>query len=186
MKRKPKKQWYAIAVRPGSEGTVRRRLRRQAKIDMIKDLGRVLVPTLKILVIKDGKKRLRRPKKFPGYVLAECHYCPTIYKLVRECKHTFGFLPYGQEPVPVAMKEIAPLLAAEREKRKRATVAEVHLGYRVGDRVRIKEGAFQGVEGLLVDVDEAYPGAVPVVAVEITILGKPHRLQLSYWKCKKA
>lgn len=186
MKKRHPKQWYAIAVRPGSEGTVRRRLRRQAKIDMIKHLGRVLVPTLKILTIRDGKRKLRRPKKFPGYVLAECYYCPAVYKLVRETKHTFGFLPFQQAPVPISMKEVKPLLDAEKAKRKKATVTEVYLGYSLGDTVRIVDGGFRDVEGVLVDVDEAYPGAIPVVTVEITILNRPHRLTLQYFQCKKA
>lgn len=178
------KQWYAVAVRPGSEGTVRRRLRRQAKIDMIKQLGRVLVPTQKLLVIKDGKRRLRRPKKFTGYVLVECFYCPAIYKLVRDVKGAFGFLPYGQEPVTISRKEINPLLDAEKAKRKRASITEVELSYQVGDDVRIVDGGFRDVVAKVIDIDEPRPNSMPVITVQITILGKPHNLHLQYWQCK--
>lgn len=181
------KAWYAIAVRPGSENTVRKRLRKQVRIDMIdKVVGRVLVPTQKILTINEKRqRRIRRPKKFPGYVLIECHYCPTVYKLVRECRGTFGFLPLGDKPQTIPFNQIDPLLAAEKAKRKRASITEVHIPYEVGEEVKIVDGGFRDVIGTVVDIDEPSPNAMPVVRVRITLLGRPHHIDLQYWQVRQ-
>ena len=66
------RRWYVVRVQSGRENTVQTALTRRLKVASKQDvIPRVLVPTETITEVKGGKKRTRKRKLYPGYVLVE-------------------------------------------------------------------------------------------------------------------
>ena len=66
------RRWYVVRVQSGRENTVQTALTRRLKIAGKETVvPRVLVPTESITELKAGKKRTRKRKLYPGYVLVE-------------------------------------------------------------------------------------------------------------------
>ena len=66
------RRWYVVRVQSGREGTVQTALTRRLKIEGKQDaVPRVLVPMEVVTELKGGRKRTRKKKLYPGYVLVE-------------------------------------------------------------------------------------------------------------------
>jgi transcriptional antiterminator NusG len=56
------------------------------------------------------------------------------------------------------------------------------LSYRIGDRVRVLNGAFAGMPGVVKEVFDT----LERVKLEITIFGRPVPVELDYWQVERA
>ena len=66
------RRWYVVRVQSGREGTVQTALARRLKVAAKEAaVPRVLVPVETVTELKGGKKRTRKRKLYPGYVLVE-------------------------------------------------------------------------------------------------------------------
>jgi len=155
-----------------------RRLKVAEKQDVV---PRVLVPVEVITEVKGGKKRTRKRKLYPGYVLIEIEeekgkVPRDIWFLVRETTGVGDFVgPHGQ-PEALDEKEVTRLLnEMERSQEKSPQVA---ISLRKGDAVKIKEGPLESFEG---EVDDVLP-AKGMVRVIVTIFGRATPVELEYWQ----
>src|SRR5678815_3381979 len=66
------KRWYTVRVQSGRENTVQTALERKLKVAGKTDvISRVLVPVETVTEFKGGRKKTRKQKLYPGYVLVE-------------------------------------------------------------------------------------------------------------------
>ena len=66
------KQWFVVHTYSGFENKVAAAIESRAKIFGLSDLiSRVLVPTEKVVEVRNKQKRETEQKFFPGYVLVE-------------------------------------------------------------------------------------------------------------------
>ena len=66
------KKWYVVNTYSGHESKVKEKLdMRINSMEMQENIFRVIVPERKEVEIKDGKKKEKIKKLFPGYVLVE-------------------------------------------------------------------------------------------------------------------
>ena len=66
------KKWYVVNTYSGHEAKVKEKLdMRINSMEMQENIFRVIVPERKEVEIKDGKKKEKIKKLFPGYVLVE-------------------------------------------------------------------------------------------------------------------
>ncbi len=176
------KRWYVVRVQSGRENTVQTALTRRLKVAGKQDaVPRVLVPVETITELKGGKKRTRKRKLYPGYVLVEVEEDKNkvprdVWFLVRETAGVGDFVgPHGQ-PEPLEEAEVARLLnEMERGEEKQPQVA---ISMKKGDSVKIKEGPLESFEG---EVDEVIP-AKGMVRVIVTIFGRATPVELEYWQ----
>lgn len=176
------KRWYVVRVQSGRENTVQTALTRRLKVAGKQDaVPRVLVPVETITELKGGKKRTRKRKLYPGYVLVEVEEDKgkvprDVWFLVRETAGVGDFVgPHGQ-PEPLEEAEVARLLnEMERGEEKQPQVA---ISMKKGDSVKIKEGPLESFEG---EVDEVIP-AKGMVRVIVTIFGRATPVELEYWQ----
>jgi transcription antitermination factor NusG len=100
---------------------------------------------------KDRRKRVMLPM-FPGYIFVEL---PVISNEVKvDVLKTFGVVrilgkPYGSEAIPVPDETID---AIRRIADSRIEVKQMQYP-RIGERARIVDGPFKGIEGLVVETD---------------------------------
>src|SRR5262245_6445704 len=67
-----KKKWYVVKVQSGREDSIKANLERRIKLENLEPyVGRVVIPVEKITEVRDGKRRIKKVKKFPGYLFCE-------------------------------------------------------------------------------------------------------------------
>lgn len=175
--------WYVVRVQSGREGTVQTALTRRLKIaDKEKSVPRVLVPMEIVTELKSGKKRTRKKKLYPGYVLLEIEQDDAgkvprdVWFLVRETAGVGDFVgPHGS-PEPLGADEVDRILKSMETSEEKAP--HVKISMKAGDAVKIKEGPLESFEGV---VDEVIP-AKGIVRVTVTIFGRATPVELEYWQ----
>ncbi len=174
-----------VRVQSGREGTVQTSLTRRLKIKGLMDqVPRVLVPTEVVTELKGGKKRTRKKKLYPGYVLVEIEQDESasvprdIWFLVRETAGVGDFVgPHGA-PEPLEQVEVDRILKVVDRSEGEEKTPQVKISMKPGDAVKIKEGPLESFEGV---VDEVIP-AKGIVRVTVTIFGRATPVDLEYWQ----
>jgi len=174
------KRWYVVKVQSGREESIKDAIERRVKIEGLEEFfGQILIPTEKVVEMVQGKRRTRQRKLFPGYLMVEVEYNDRILYLFRETSGVGDFVGASpnKPPPPMPDKEVERLTRPADQKPPR----EVLKGFERGERVKVKEGPFAGMEG---EVKEVLEGK-DKVRVELTIWGRPVPVELEYWAVEK-
>ena len=87
------KQWYVVNTYSGHENKVKEKLdMRIQSMNMQDYIFRVIVPEKTEIEIKDGVKKEKVKKLFPGYVLVEMIMTDEAWYVVRNTPGVTGFL----------------------------------------------------------------------------------------------
>ncbi|WP_300120465.1 transcription termination/antitermination protein NusG [uncultured Enterococcus sp.] len=147
------KQWYVLHTYSGYENKVKANIESRAQSMRMGDyIFRVVVPEEKETEVKNGKSKEIVHKTFPGYVLVEMVMTDESWYIVRNTPGVTGFVGShgaGSKPAPLLPEEINSILRSIGMST-RTSDLEVSLG----DTVKIIEGAFAGMEGQVVEIDD--------------------------------
>jgi transcription antitermination factor NusG len=88
---------------------------------------------------------------FPGYVFVQIPNSAEAQLQVLKISGVVQFVGNGQGPVPIPDKEIAAVHAVLQEK----VASSPYPFLQVGQRVRIRGGSLDGIEGILIERDSA-------------------------------
>lgn len=172
-----KMDWYILKVQSNREESIREGLlRRVAIAGLGYYFGEVIVPTEKVTEFKGGKKRVIKRKLYPGYLVVHMEINDDTWFLVRETPGIGDFTGAAGRPSPMLEHEVARIVAKQEEKSEKAP--KLKIAFRVGERVKIKEGTFENFEGDVDSIDETN-GRVTVM---INIFGRSTPVQLEYWQ----
>ena len=176
-------KWYILKVQVNRENSICDALQRRVKIEgKEKFFGDILVPTEDVREFtKSGKQRVVKRKLYPGYVVVRMAINDDTWFLVRDTPGIGDFTGAAGKPVPLSKEEIDRIVAASRPEEVEEGEAEqmkTSIRFKVGDRVRVKEGYFQNYEGEVSNVDERN-GRVTVM---INIFGRPNPVELDHWQ----
>jgi len=193
------KQWYVVKVQSGREETVKEAIERRVKIEGLEPyFGQIVVPMEReVVTIQSGKRKgqktVRKKKKFPGYIMAQVELNERMLYLFRETSGVGDFVGASQhrKPLPMSEREVAAMLRdqedvkgivpAVKETKKRG--GPVKLPFNVGDKVRVREGIFSGQEGEIKEIREPKDETeTHRISVELTVFGRPTRVQLEHWQ----
>lgn len=146
------KQWYVVNTYSGHESKVKEKLdMRINSMEMQENIFRVIVPERKEVEIKDGKKKEKKKKLFPGYVLVEMIMSDESWYIVRNTPGVTGFLGSsgkGAKPVPLYDEEVERLfneIGMDKD--------NVVVNYEVGDNIKITDGPFKLLSGKIAELD---------------------------------
>lgn len=146
------KKWYVVNTYSGHEAKVKEKLdMRINSMEQQENIFRVIVPERKEVEIKDGKKKEKMKKLFPGYVLVEMIMSDDSWYIVRNTPGVTGFLGSsgkGAKPVPLYDDEVERIF-----KEIGYTGEIVEVNYEVGDTVKITDGPFKMLAGKIVELD---------------------------------
>lgn len=146
------KKWYVVNTYSGHESKVKEKLdMRINSMEMQENIFRVIVPEKKEVEIKDGKKKEKIKKLFPGYVLVEMVMSDESWYIVRNTPGVTGFLGSsgkGAKPVPLYDEEVERIFKEIGYKEDQVVV-----DYEVGDKVKIIEGPFKMLAGKITELD---------------------------------
>ena len=146
------KLWYVVNTYSGHESKVKENLMmRTESMGMENNIFRVIVPETKEVEIKDGVKKEKTKKMFPGYVLVEMVMSDEAWYVVRNTPGVTGFIGSsgkGAKPTPLLPQEIDKILANEGLSR-----IDVETDLKDGDSVNIIDGPFKGMYGKVQTID---------------------------------
>lgn len=175
----PNFDWYILKVVSNREESVRDALRRRIAIAGLDEaFGEIIIPTEKVSEFKNGRKRIRKQKLFPGYLVVQMEINDDTWFLVRETPGIGDFTGAGGKPTPMEKHDIDRILDATKEEETGGAGPRPVIAFAVGDKVKIKEGTFENFEGDVEAVDEAN-GRVTVM---INIFGRSTPVELEYWQ----
>ena len=146
------KKWYVVNTYSGHESKVKEKLEMRAQsMNMEDKICRVIIPEQKVIEEKDGVKKEKIKKIFPGYILVEMIMTDEAWFVVRNTPGVTGFIGSsgkGAKPTPLQPYEVENILHSMGMARidNNAELSE-------GDKVKIIDGPFVGMSGTIESID---------------------------------
>lgn len=172
--------WYILKVAFNREDSIAEALRKKVKMEgMGEYFGEIVVPTEDVATFtRDGKRRVTKRKLLPGYIMVFMSINDDTWFLVRETGGISDFTGSAGKPMPMEPEDVErfvnrPLVDDEDD-----APIKTAIPFKVGDRIRVKEGNFENQEGEVDVVDEAN-GRVTVI---INIFGRSVPMELDHWQ----
>lgn len=181
------KQWYIVKVQSGREESIKGAIERRVKIEGLEEyFDAIKIPMEKVSELRNGKRVVRSRKKFPGYLMVHVEFNDRILYLFRETSGVGDFVgaSISRAPNPMPQHEVDRMLAEEAaQEGKAAPRQQIKLKFDKGDRVKVRDGTFQGMEGEVKEIVEPKEAKDPVrVRVELTIFGRPVPVEVEAWQ----
>jgi transcriptional antiterminator NusG len=146
------KLWYVVNTYSGHESKVKEKLEmRTESMGMQDHIFRVIVPETKEVEVKDGVKKEKIKKMFPGYILVEMIMSDEAWYIVRNTPGVTGFIGSsgkGAKPTPLLPQEIDRILSSIGISR-----ANIETELAIGDKVNVIDGPFKGMTGRIDHID---------------------------------
>jgi transcriptional antiterminator NusG len=178
------KKWYIIHTYSGYEKKVKTDLEKRVEsLKLTEKVFRIIVPEEETIEIRRGKKKKVSRKLFPGYCMVEMavekeengyRVDSDVWYIIRNTAGVTGFVGIGVEPSPLEDEEARNILRAigiHEEKK-----IKIDLNYTIGDRVKIIEGAFNGSEGEVADINFEHKR----VKVMVDLFGRMTPVEVSF------
>lgn len=146
------KHWYVVNTYSGHENRVKEKIEMSAKsMDMEDFILRVIVPEQTEVEIKDGVEKTKVKKMFPGYILIEMIMTDEAWYVVRNTPGVTGFIGSsgkGAKPIALQAQEVDIILRNMGISR-----FEAEEELKVGQKVKIVDGPFSSMFGIIEEVD---------------------------------
>src|SRR6478609_4562134 len=150
------KKWYVVRAVSGQENKVKAYIETEiTRLGMDDYISQVLVPTEKVVTVRDGKKISKDKVYFPGYVMIEANLTGEIPHIIKSITGVIGFLGEvkGGDPMP----------------------------FTVGETVKVNDGPFNGFNGTVEKINEEKRK----LEVMVKIFGRKTPLELSFMQVEK-
>ena len=176
------KKWYVVRAVSGQENKVKAYIEAETlRLGMSDYVSQVLVPTEKVVQVRDGKKIAKEKVYFPGYIMIEANLTGEVPHIIKSIPGVIGFLgeTKGGEPVPLRMSEVNRMLGKVDELS--VKVDNVSIPFSVGETVKVIDGPFNGFNGAIEKVNEEKRK----LEVMVKIFGRKTPLELSFMQVEK-
>src|SRR5699024_699944 len=174
------KNWYVVHTYSGYENKVKTNLEKRVdSMAMTDKIFRILVPVEEETEIKDGKRKTKNKKVFPGYVLAEMIMTDDSWYVVRNTPGVTGFVGStgaGAKPTPLLPDEIDVILKQMGLKEKKVTV-----NLQLKDKVKVKEGPFADFVGTIEEIEPEKEK----LKVHVNMFGRETPVELDFGQIEK-
>ena len=166
-------KWYVVHTYSGYENKVKTSIERMVEYRGMQDLIlEVVIPTEERVEIKDGVKKVKTRKLYPGYVVIKMIVNNETWYLVRNTEGVTGFVGHGSDPIPLTKEEIVRM-GIEKLK--------IDLDIEVGDTIRIIGGVFEGQLGIV----EAVNPEKQIVKTRISMFGRDTPAEIEFSQVSK-
>ena len=174
------KKWYVLRAISGKETKVKEYIETDVKLRGLTDkVSQVLIPTEKVVQVRNGKRIVKEKPYLSGYVLVEAELVGDIAYLLRNTPNVLGFLGGMDEPTPIRQAEINRILGTVDELQE--TTDESLLEFAVGEVVKVNAGPFSGFSGVIEEVNSGKK----TLKVMVKIFGRSTPVDLGYMQVDK-
>ena len=168
-----KAKWYVDHTYSGHENKVKVNMEKMAENRGMQNLIlSVVVPTEDRVEIKNGQRKVKTRKIFPGYVLVKMVVTSESWYLVRNTQGVTGFVGHGSEPIPLTDEEV-----------RRMGIEKVYIDLDIepGDNVKVINGPFESFMGVVEEVNMDRQ----VLRVKISMFGRDTPVELEFGQVDK-
>ena len=138
-------KWYVVHTYSGHENKVKANLEKivenRGMQDIILDIA---VPTEDRIEVKNGQKKIKTRKMFPGYVVVKMHMNDESWYVIRNTQGVTGFVGPGSKPIPLTDEEVRKM-GIEK--------ISYELDVAPGDNVKVISGPFESFMGTIEEVN---------------------------------
>ncbi len=176
------KKWYVVRAVSGKENKVKSYIETEiTRLNLEDYIVQVLIPTEKVVQIKEGKKTIKDKVYFPGYIMIEANLSGEIPHIIKSISGVIGFLGEvkGGEPVPLRMSEVNRMLGKVDELA--LSTESQNIPFVLNETVKVIEGAFNGFNGTIEKINEEKRK----LEVMVKIFGRKTPLELSFTQVEK-
>ena len=166
-------KWYVVHTYSGHENKVKVNIEKLVESRGMQNLVLdVIVPTEERVEIRNGQRKLKTKKMFPGYVLVKMIVTNESWYLVRNTQGVTGFVGHGSDPVPLTLEEV-----------RRMGIEKVYidLDINVGDTIKVINGPFENFMGT---VEEVNPEKQTLRA-KVSMFGRDTPVELDFAQVDK-
>ena len=166
-------KWYVVHTYSGHENKVKVNIEKMVENRGMQDLILdIVVPTEDRVEVKDGQRKIKTRKMFPGYVIIKMIVTNESWYLVRNTQGVTGFVRHGSEPIPLTDEEVA-----------RMGIEKVHidLDVEVGETVRVISGPFESFMGTVEEINKEKQ----VLKVKVSMFGRETPVELEFTQVDK-
>ena len=176
--------WYVVHTYSGYENKVKTGIEtRIQNLEAEDEIFEVQVPMETVVEFKNTVKKTIRRVRVPGYVLVRMELTDHSWGVVRHTPGVTGFV--GQDaynPVPLRMDEVFDMLLPVFEEQQQSQgLPVIESDYTVGENVRVKSGAFEGMDATVSEIK----GESQQIVVMISVFGRDTPVTLSFTEIEK-
>ena len=179
------RRWYVIKAVSGRESTIKELIHAQIKGRKLEaHVGEMLIPAERVTEVKRGKKVSTERKLYPGYIYIEMDINQNVLETIQNVDGVTGFLGADpRNPDPLTVKEAEQIIkVATAQSPEEQRQALVQIPFHLDDRVKVKEGTFAGMEGVVAEINQQ-KGEMRVM---ITVFGRQTPVWLEVWQAEAA
>ncbi|MDB2702843.1 transcription termination/antitermination protein NusG [Flavobacteriaceae bacterium] len=176
------KKWYVVRAVSGQEAKIKDYISSEiSRLGYDSFLEDILVPTEKVVQIRNGKKINKEKVYYPGYIMIKADLSGEIPHVIKSVTNVIGFLgeTKGGEPIPLRTSEVNRLLGKVDELE--LSKEHVAIPYDIGESIKVIDGPFNGFTGTIDHVNEEKRK----LQVMVKIFGRKTPLELSYMQVEK-
>jgi transcription termination/antitermination protein NusG len=177
------KKWYVVRAVSGQENKVKSYIEYEInRLNLSDYIAQVLVPTEKVVQIRDGKKIAKEKVYFPGYVMVEANLTGEIPHIIKSITSVIGFLGEvkGGDPVPLRQSEVNRMLGKVDELA--INTDTQNIPFNIGETIKVIDGPFNGFNGTVEKINEDKRK----LEVMVKIFGRKTPLELGFMQVEKA
>ena len=161
-------KWYVIHTYSGYENKVKTNIEKMVEYRGMQDLIlEVTIPTEDRVEIKNGQRKVKTRKLYPGYVVIKMIVNNETWYLVRNTEGVTGFVGHGSDPIPLTKEEVVRM-GVEKMR--------IDLDVETGDTIRIIGGPFEGQMGIVEDISPDKQ----IVKAKVSMFGRDTPVELEF------
>lgn len=176
------RKWYVVRAISGQEKKVKQYIEVEVnRLKLTDYIVQVLIPTEKIIQVRNGKKVAKERSFYPGYVLLEAALVGEIPHMIKNLPGVIGFLgeTKGGAPVPMRLAEVNRILGKVDELSEAEGTMSV--SYLVGESVKVINGPFNGFNGVIEEINEEKKK----IKVTVKIFGRKTPVELGFGEVER-
>ena len=166
-------KWYVVHTYSWHENKVKVNIEKLVESRGLQDLILdVVVPTEDRVVSKNGQRKIKTKKMFPGYVLVKMIVTNESWYLVRNTQGVTGFVGHGSDPVPLTLEEV-----------RRMGIEKIYidLDIHIGDTIKVINGPFENFMGSVLEVNPEKQ----TLRAKVSMFGRDTPVELDYAQVDK-
>lgn len=166
-------KWYVVHTYSGHEKKVQANIEKIVENRGMEDVIRkVIVPTEDKVEIKNGKKKVKQKKIFPGYVIVKMIMNDESWYVVRNTRGVTGFVGPGSKPVPLSDEEV---------KHMGIDSSLPSIDIEVEETVRVTSGPFESFIGVVKEINLERQ----TLKASISMFGRETPVELEFTQVEK-
>ena len=176
-------KWYVVRAVSGQENKIKAYIENEiSRVGMQSYIEDILVPSQKVVQIRNGKKVTKDKTYFPGYIMIKANLSGEVPHIIKSVTNVIGFLgeKKGGDPIPLRKSEVNRMLGKVDELALQED-SNINIPFVYGENVKVIDGPFNGFDGTIEKINEEKRK----LEVMVKIFGRKTPLELIYMQVEK-